>query len=166
MTPMRDALPWMLAASLGLAACGPKGPVEDVSLAADDEWFKDPADEPPPPPPEVPTICGEVRMTAEIASAQPTEGTWYVFIVATRGPNDPRILAGVKMKLAKFPMKFCLSEKNLVQRGVPFAGNLFLNARVDGDGLPGIEPGDFDGTTRAAIPVGTKTALVVIDTFR
>jgi len=165
---MRRAL-GLLMLSLALCACGPKGPIEPISLDADADWLNEPPPDPGPTAPVAAVICGEIRLSAEIAAAQPTDawnGAWILLFASRGSPGGP-VLAGIRAKLPpKFPIPFCLSQKNVLVRGGKLEGALFLSARIDGDGQPELDPGDFDGSTRVAVPVGTRNAIVVIDTFR
>lgn len=158
----------ILVSSLALA-CGPKGPIEPISLDADADWLNDPPPDPGPAAPPAAVICGEIRLSADVSSAQPGAGWTSAFLVlyASQGSASGPVLAGFKAKLpSKFPVPFCLSQKNVIVRGARLEGSLWLSARIDGDGLPELDPGDFDGATRAGVPVGTRNAIVVIDTFR
>lgn len=159
----------LLALSLVLAACGPKGPPEPISLDADADWLNEPPPDPGPAAPAAAVICGEIRLSADVAASQPTaawSGAW-ILVYASTGSPAGRVLAGYKAKLpSTFPVPFCLSQKNVIVPGAKLAGSLWISARIDGDGLPALDPGDFDGTARAAVPVGTRGVVVVIDTFR
>lgn len=153
-----------LAIALAVAACGPKARThEDVSLDADADWFADPPTDPRPQAPPPPMICGRIFLSRPVAEMQPSEG--WVMVFASRSPGGP-VIAGMKTKLGQFPLPFCLTQKQVIAPGVALAGSLWLSARIDGDGEPGLEPGDFDGALAAAVPVGTHDVQLVIDTFR
>ena len=158
-----------LTLTLTLAACGPKGPIEPITLDADSEWLNEPPPDPGPAAPVAAVICGEIRLSGEVAASQPGSG-WnggWILLFASRGSAGGPVLAGIKAKLpSKFPVPFCLSQKHVLVRGARLEGSLFLSARIDGDGQPELDPGDFDGATRTAVPVGTRNAIVVIDTVR
>jgi hypothetical protein len=174
----RSLLTLLLLAAL--SACAPKAPKDpgSVDLDSDAEWFGKTADDPGAQPPvpgqpgaaaaaPVGAICGEVRLSPDVADAQPSNpAAWWIIIYARAGSPDGPVVAGIKGHLPpKFPLKFCLTSKNSIA-GAPFTGSLFLNARIDGDGEPELDPGDFDGTTPAPVPVGARDAVVTIDTFR
>ena len=159
----------LLISLLALADCGHKLP-PDTRVFDDSDWYRDPndpRDKPRPVPAVAPEICGEIRLSAEVGSMKPSSGweAWWVFVFARKSPGGAAI-AGMKMKAGAFPMRFCLGLKNSVVPGTTFAGDLWMSAQLDGDGAPELDPGDFDGSSRTAVPLGTRNAIITIDTFR
>jgi hypothetical protein len=72
-------------------------------------------------------------------------------------------VAVAKMDIQKLPMKFELSERDVMVAGTRFEGEVLISARVDGDGEARTkEPGDVEGRMRARIPA--KDLDLVLDT--
>ena len=163
--PVRRTL---LAVSLLLAACAPKKAAVDDSgdLPVDAEWFADPVPDPGPARPQEPVICGEVRVTADVASARMADVAGWVFVFARERAPTGRVIAGVKMKMARFPMPFCLTQKTVLVPGARLTGSYFLSATLSADEDPELDAGEFDGVAKAPVTTGTRGVVVTIDTFR
>ena len=62
-------------------------------------------------------------------------------------------VAVAKMAVEALPMKFELSERDVMVDGTRFDGEVMVRARVDGDGEARTsEPGDVEGRVRARVP--------------
>ena len=111
------------------------------------------------------SICGEVRIKPELAAKVPSPtATLFVFAKSHTGGGPPA--AAIRADVIGFPLSFCLSKKDAMAPGVEFAGKHFVTARIDMDGNAGGAPGDLEGVTREAVPVGTTDLVLVIDTVR
>jgi hypothetical protein len=72
-------------------------------------------------------------------------------------------VAVAKLEVDKLPMKFELSERDVMVDGTRFEGDVLISARVDGDGEARTkEPGDVEGRSRARIPA--RGIDLVLDT--
>lgn len=160
----------VLAAAAFVLACAPKPPAKDVSdeLPVDAEWFADAPSGTKPPAPRAPEgeICGQVALSADVASARMSDVEGWVFVFAREGSHEGRVAAAAKMKMTRFPQAFCLSKKHSVVPGAALRGSYFLSASLDADGSPELDPGDFDGQVRQPVPVNTRGLVILIDTFR
>lgn len=154
--------------AVSLAACAPKtAPIDDSGdLPVDAEWFADPPPDPGPARPQEPVICGEVRVSPDVASARMADVEGWVFVFARERTPTGRVIAGVKMKMTRFPMPFCLTQKTVLVRGATLAGSYFLSASLSADQDPEIDAGEFDGAMKTAVAAGTRGVVVTIDTFR
>ncbi len=110
------------------------------------------------------TIRGTVQVSPSLAARVPSNATLFVF--AKENPGDRMPLAVVREPVSTFPVAFSLSEANVMGGGRPFAGRLFLTARIDSDGIAGAGPGDMEGTTPGPVAVGTEGVSLTIDTVR
>jgi cytochrome c-type biogenesis protein CcmH len=110
------------------------------------------------------TISGTIAVAPGLAAK--AAGKPVLFIIArTERPGPP--LAVVKMANPKFPMKFTLSQANVMVQGRPFQGNLRITARLDSDGSAGPgQPGDIEGASAGLVPVGSKDIVITLDKER
>lgn len=108
-------------------------------------------------------ICGEVRITPELASKVTPESILFVFSKAQLGGGPPA--AVVRRETPAFPAKFCLSQKNSMA-GTAFAGAQYITARVEFDTSAGGQSGDLETVTKEPVTVGTNDLVLTIDTVR
>lgn len=110
------------------------------------------------------SICGEVRITPELAKKVPEKAVLFVFAKPKAGPGAPA--AVLRQNELSFPAKFCLSAKNAMAPGIQFEGTQFVTARVDADGGAMGAPGDLEGVTKEPVAVGTQDLVLTIDSVR
>lgn len=110
-------------------------------------------------------IRGTISLDPKLASKLPSSATLYIIAKANQGPGAP--VAVVREPLPKsFPVEFELSQEDTMMQGVEFEGSLWLTARIDQDGSAGAMPGDLEGVSKSAVPVGTAGVALTIDTVR
>ena len=105
------------------------------------------------------TIRGMVRIAP--ALAEKAKGKAAIFIIA-RGKQPGPPLAVMRIVNPVFPLKFTMSEENVMLQGVAFAGEVSLIAKLDGDGKVGTEPGDIFGGARGPVQVGARDVEIVL----
>ena len=110
------------------------------------------------------SICGEVRISPELAAKVPETATLFVFAKPKQGPGAPT--AVLRQESFSFPVKFCLSAKNAMAAGTKFEGRQYVTARVDADGGAMGAPGDLEGLTKEPVAVGAQDVVVTIDSVR
>lgn len=108
-------------------------------------------------------ICGEVRISAELAPKVTPAAILFVFSKAQLGPGAPA--AVVRRESPAFPAKFCLSQKNSMA-GASFSGAQFITARVEFDSSAGGQSGDPEFVTKEPVAVGTRDLVLTIDSVR
>ena len=108
-------------------------------------------------------ICGEVRITPELAAKVTSEAILFVFSKAQLGGGPPA--AVVRRETPAFPAKFCLSQKNSMA-GASFTGAQYITARVEFDTSAGGQAGDLETVTKDPVTVGTSDLVLTIDTVR
>lgn len=108
-------------------------------------------------------ICGEVRITPELAAKVTPDAILFVFSKAQLGGGAPA--AVVRRETPAFPATFCLSQKNSMA-GASFAGAQYVTARVEFDTSAGGQAGDLETVTKEPVTVGTSDLVLTIDTVR
>lgn len=106
-----------------------------------------------------PTIQGEVRLAS--ALAEKARGKAALFIIA-RGKRPGPPLAVLRILKPRFPLKFTMSERDVMLRGAAFSGEVSLVARLDGDGKVGTRPGDILGGARGPVEVGARGVRILL----
>jgi len=109
-------------------------------------------------------ITGRISIDPSLAGKVPRDATLYVFGKLQPGGGPP--IAVKRTSVGSFPIEFTLSKADVMQPGMPFADPLYLTARIDLDGVAGAGPGDMEGTTTSAVPVGTSGVEIRIDKVR
>jgi hypothetical protein len=127
--------------------------------------------EPPPPP----GLRGAPALAAEAGA--PIRGTLRVapgfeaavpagavlFLVARSGTGGPPV-AVKRIDAPRFPLDFELGPDDRMLESVPFAGALWLSARLDGDGnATSRTPGDLQGTLAQPVVPGTSGVEILLD---
>ena len=155
--------PLLIVALLAVAGCGTKTPSGGKKAEAVAHDPHPPAGAIAQPDPQE-SICGEVRISPELAAKVPKDATLFVFAKSHTGGGPPA--AATRATVSSFPIPFCLSSKDTMAPGAEFAGKLFVTARVDMDGSAGGAPGDLEGVTPEPVAVGTNGLVLVIDRVR
>lgn len=109
-------------------------------------------------------IRGTIAISPALASKVKQGATLFIFAKQQRGGGPP--LAVKRTTVSTFPLTFELTKDNVMQPGMPFDGDVYLTARIDGDGIAGAGAGDLEGVTTAPVPVGGPTVSLTIDTVR
>ena len=115
--------------------------------------------EPKPPAGSGQTIRGVVRVAPNLE--EKAKGKAAIFIIA-RGKQPGPPLAVMRIVNPVFPLKFTMSERNVMLQGVAFAGEVGLIAKLDGDGKVGTQPGDIFGGARGPVQVGARDVDIVL----
>src|SRR5262245_3133159 len=110
---------------------------------------------------DAPPIRGTVSLSPELAGRVPAGAV--LFLIARRdGPGPP--VAVQRIAQPRFPLEFSLGPEDRMIRTLPFAGELRISARVDVDGNAlSREPGDLEGSARAAAAPGATGVEIVLD---
>ena len=139
--------------------------IERIGTASPPKVVKKSPRKPTPPPKAAPpveggkTIRGVVRVAP--ALAEKAKGKAAIFIIA-RGKQSGPPLAVVRILNSGFPLKFTISEQDVMPHGGAFAGEVILIAKLDGDGKVGTETGDIFGEAREPVQVGARGVEIVL----
>ncbi len=87
-------------------------------------------------------------------------------IVRPAGVNAGPPLAVRRLRNSGFPLKYEVSEANVMIRGMPFQGSVNVTVRLDGDGRVGSQPGDLEGRAKQPVQVGDTSVDIVLDKRR
>jgi hypothetical protein len=101
-------------------------------------------------------LRGTIRAGKDVESAVRVGAVLFL----SAWPVDPNTgemlgspVAVAKLDVGKLPMRFELSERDVMVQGTRFEGEVLITARVDADGeARSREPGDVEGRVRARIP--------------
>lgn len=113
----------------------------------------------PPPSGGGKTIRGVIRVAPNLK--EKAKGKAAIFIIA-RGKQPGPPLAVIRIVNPVFPLKFTMSEQNVMLQGVAFEGEVRLIAKLDSDGKVGTEAGDIFGGARGPVQVGAKDVEIVL----
>ena len=104
-------------------------------------------------------ISGEISISPELA--QRLRGNEVLFIIARgNAPGPP--LAVKRMQAAGFPLRFTLTEADMMVPNLAFEGRVRLIVRIDADGVAGpSQPNDMQAS--ASVSVGDRDVKIVID---
>jgi len=140
--------------------------IDRAGTAEPQEAAERPAPPPPPPAAQAPaagekTITGTIVIAPHLASK--AEGKPVLFLIA-RGERPGPPLAVLGVPNPRFPLRFTLSQENVMMPGAAFEGRVRLVARVDADGAAGPpQPGDLEGEHPGLVPVGAQGVTIVVD---
>ena len=113
------------------------------------------------------TVAGTIDVSPALRGKLPASATLFVFAKTNPGGGPPLAVHREPITSAtKFPIAFSLSQNDVMMQGMEFAGAVYVTARIDVDGVAGAGPGDLEGVTKSAIPVGTTDVHLTIDTVR
>jgi hypothetical protein len=180
----RRALP-LVAALAWLAACDrhvePFDPAEEPREPDLSRIFPDAAQvapvareaplSPPPPPGQrgAPALAAEsgapirgtLRVAPELEGGAPAGAV--LFVIARSGAAGPP-LAVKRIPAPRFPLEFELGPDDRMLESVPFAGAMWLYARLDADGnATSRTPGDLLGNLEQPVVPGTSGVEIVLD---
>lgn len=108
-------------------------------------------------------IHGSIELAPELAREGPRGAT--LFVIArpagvTRGPP----LAVRRFASPTLPLDFQIGPQHAMVQGIPFAGEIQLTVRLDGDGdAMTRQPGDLSGSAEVAVAPGTRGVRIVLD---
>jgi hypothetical protein len=113
---------------------------------------------------DAPPIRGVVRL-AQAAAAGAAEGA-VLFVIARPGRAGPP-LAVKRFPAPAFPLEFELGPGDRMLATLPFAGELRLSARLDGDGdAASRQPGDLQGEAPGTFEPGASGVTIVLEEIR
>ena len=110
------------------------------------------------------SISGTITVSPSLGRA-PSGGAIFV-IVRPAGVNAGPPLAVRRLRNSGFPLKYEVSEANVMIGGMPFQGSVNVTVRLDGDGRVGSQPGDLEGRTKQPVQVGDTSVDIVLDKRR
>ncbi len=110
------------------------------------------------------SISGTITVSPSLGRA-PGGGVIFV-IVRPAGVNAGPPLAVRRLRNSGFPLKYEVSEANVMIRGMPFQGSVNVTVRLDGDGRVGSQPGDLEGRAKQPVQVGDTSVDIVLDKRR
>tara|TARA_Y100000590_G_C15649914_1_gene988335 strand:+ start:165 stop:989 length:825 start_codon:yes stop_codon:yes gene_type:complete len=106
-------------------------------------------------------ISGVITIDDSLVSFKNKKSVLYII---AKNQNRPAPVAVVRILSPSFPLKFELSEKNVMIRGVKFDGRYRIIARLDSDGIAGpVRKGDMEGISKEEISVGSSEVRININ---
>jgi len=107
------------------------------------------------------TIEGVLELAPDLAGRIPPGAVLYLIARTVQG-GPP--LAVVRVAAPRFPMPFSIGPDNRMNQSMPFAGDLLITARVDGDGNAMTRnPGDLQGASETPSAPGDRGIRLLID---
>ncbi len=107
------------------------------------------------------SISGTITVSPSLG--QISRGKVVFVIVRSAGVDSGPPLAVRRMRSSGFPLKYEVSEANVMIQGMPFQGLVDIIVRLDGDGKVGSQPGDLEGKTKQPVKIGDTSINVVLD---
>jgi cytochrome c-type biogenesis protein CcmH len=113
-------------------------------------------------------LTGTIRIAPGLADKVPQNG--YLYVMAREDPDGGIPFALKRIRIPGFPYTYSLSQADVMGMGdkaVVLAGvkELYLIARIDQDGLAGVNPGDLEGACSLNPVSGAgKNLDILIDT--
>lgn len=107
------------------------------------------------------SISGTITLSPSLG--QISNGKVIFVIVRPAGVDSGPPLAVRRMRNSGFPLKYEVSEANVMIQGMPFQGLVNIIVRLDGDGKVGRQPGDLEGKTKQPAKIGDTSINVVLD---
>jgi cytochrome c-type biogenesis protein CcmH len=113
-------------------------------------------------------LTGTIRIAPELADKVPQNA--YLYVMAREDPDGGIPFALKRISIPGFPYTYSLSQADVMGMGdeaVVLSGvkELYLIARIDQDGLAGVNPGDLEGVCSLNPVSGTgKNLDILIDT--
>ena len=110
------------------------------------------------------TISGTISVDAKLKDNLDPQAALFIIARPAGGPGGPP-LAVRKIDRPTFPLKYTLSQENVMMQGTPFSGKINITVRLDKDGNPTTRgAGDLSGEYKKnPAEVGAKNVDVVID---
>ena len=113
--------------------------------------------------PEGEAITGTIEVSPELAGQVKPDAVLYLMARAAGVQGGPP-LAVLRIGSPKFPVSFELGPENVMMQGTPFAGQMLVTARLDGDGnAMSREPDDLVGALSGPIFPGSRGVRLVLD---
>jgi hypothetical protein len=113
---------------------------------------------------EAPPIRGVVRLAEGVGEGAGERAV--LFVIARGGAAGPP-LAVKRFPAPAFPLDFELGPGDRMLKTLPFAGELRLSARLDGDGdAASRQPGDLQGEAPGTFEPGDSGVTIVLDELR
>jgi cytochrome c-type biogenesis protein CcmH len=106
-------------------------------------------------------IEGTIELAPDLAGRVPPGAVLYLIAKTAQG-GPP--LAVVRIANPSFPMQFSIGPDNRMNQSMPFAGELLITTRVDGDGNAMTRnPGDLQGASGSTHAPGDRGVTLLID---
>ncbi len=112
------------------------------------------------------SISGVVTLDPSLVSkVAPTD---VLFVIIRRPSGPPRPLAALRIEHPAFPVRFEVTNADVMIQGSELRGMVNVIARLDKDGSAGpAQPGDIEGEyTKNPTMVGAKDVEIVLNTVR
>jgi cytochrome c-type biogenesis protein CcmH len=109
------------------------------------------------------SISGVVTITPQLVSkVAPTD---VLFVIVRRPSGAPRPLAALRVEHPTFPVRFEVTNADVMIQGSELRGMVNVIARLDKDGSAGpAQPGDIEGEyAKNPTMVGAKDVEIVLD---
>ena len=112
-------------------------------------------------------ITGTVRLSPDVGDRVPRGA--YLYLIASERADGGAPYAFRKTKVPSFPHTFSLGQAHVARMlgdGIVFAEipEMYLIARIDGDGMAGARPGDLSGAcVQNPIAAGARNLEITID---
>jgi cytochrome c-type biogenesis protein CcmH len=107
------------------------------------------------------TISGSISVSPTLGG--PPQGGVIFIVVRLAGAAAGPPLAVKRVANKGFPLRYEVSESNVMMAGMPFQGQVNVTVRLDGDGQVGRRPGDLEGRTKTSVEVGKGEVDIVLD---
>ena len=109
-------------------------------------------------------ISGTITIDDKIKAKLDANAALFIIARPAGGPGGPP-LAVKKIDKPNFPLKYTLSQENVMMQGTPLSGKVNITVRLDKDGNPTTRSaGDLTGEYKNnPAEVGAKSADVVLD---
>ena len=107
------------------------------------------------------SISGAI--TVAPALGPPPKGGVVFIVVRPAGQTGVPPLAVKRVANTGFPMRYRVSEGDVMIQGMLFQGSVSVKVRLDGDGRVGVQPGDLEGSGAKPVPVGSVGVDIVLD---
>ncbi|MBW2541721.1 MAG: hypothetical protein JRF15_06490 [Deltaproteobacteria bacterium] len=108
-------------------------------------------------------IEGTIELAPDLAGRVPRGAT--LFVIARTAPVGPP-LAVLRIPNPSFPHAFSIGPDDRMIESMPFAGEIRISVRVDGDGnVMSRNPGDLQGESEAPSAPGDRGVKLLIDTL-
>ncbi|MBI2881260.1 MAG: hypothetical protein HYY21_06710 [Candidatus Tectomicrobia bacterium] len=116
------------------------------------------------PPPRVSgrkSISGAITVSPSLG--EPPKGGALFIVVRPAATASGPPLAVRRVNNTGFPLRYEVTEENVMIAGMPFEGEVSVTVRLDQDGAVGVQPGDLEGRSRKPAKVGDSDADIVLD---
>ena len=107
------------------------------------------------------SISGAI--TVAPALGPPPKGGVVFIVVRPAGQAGGPPLAVKRVANTGFPMRYRVSEGDVMIQGMLFQGSVSVKVRLDGDGRVGVQLGDLEGSGAKPVPVGSAGVDIVLD---